>query len=221
KAFKQALVSISFDDIWKTAYTLGAPELEKRGFKGGFYINHVFAEQPGELYASVADVKDLITRGHEIGSHAHRHVNLSQLAEPDLLEDLRKEMVFLKDLGVTGSGIAYPFGDFDGKVETEVQRFHAYARTSLEGLNDGNAIRYRLRVITATSDTPTETLLGWIDAARATNTWLIFLFHDLGEPLKQHPYRTPFSQYVQVLDAIKAKGLHVVTIDQGLKESGL
>ncbi|HEY9842964.1 MAG TPA: hypothetical protein V6D23_21030, partial [Candidatus Obscuribacterales bacterium] len=130
-------------------------------------------------------------------------------------------MVFLKDLGITAPGIAYPYGDFDGKVETEVQRFHAYARTSLEGLNDGNSIRYRLRVVTATSDTPTETLLGWIDAARATNTWLIFLFHDLGEPLKQHPYRTPFPQYVQVLDAIKAKGLHVVTIDQGLKESGL
>ncbi|PKL76213.1 MAG: hypothetical protein CVV27_11420 [Candidatus Melainabacteria bacterium HGW-Melainabacteria-1] len=219
----QAMVSVSFDDIWKTAYTLGASELEARGFKGSFYITRLYTEQPGEKYANLNDVKDLIKRGHELGSHSHRHAAMSEMEQPALLEDIRKSTVLLKDLGVSEIGIAYPFGDFNGSVETEVQRFHSYARTSLAGLNDKTSNRYRLRIVPVTSETSTESLLSWIQSAAETRTWLILLFHDLGEPIPQSPYTTSFTQYLEVLDELKRREaeIKVVTVEQGLKAAGL
>lgn len=216
----QAMVSLTFDDIWKTAYTKGAADLEARGFKGSFYITRLYTEQPADKYANTDDIKDLIRRGHELGSHSHRHTELSKMESPDLLEDIRKVTNFLKDLGVSNSGIAYPFGDFDGEVETEVQRYHAYARTSLEGLNDKSTSPYRLRIIPVTTDTSTEALLGWIKAAAETRTWLILLFHDLGEPAPRNPYTTSYEQFQAVLqDLSSRKGqLKVVTVADGLKE---
>lgn len=221
RPLKEAMVSISFDDIWKTAYTRGAGELEKRGFKGSFYITRLYTETPAESYASLDDVKDLIKRGHEIGSHSHRHTALSSMAAADLIEDIRKSTTLLNEIGAPNSGIAYPFGDFDGEVETEVQRYHAYARTSLVGLNDTTASRYRLRIVPVTTDTSTADLIQWVQAAQESKTWLILLFHDLGEPAPRNPYTTSFEQYLQVLDDIKAKGIKVVKVDEGLKEAGL
>lgn len=221
RPFKETLVSITFDDIWKTSYTIGAPELEKRGYKGSYYVTQLYAENPLDLYANTDDVRDLARRGHEIGSHAHRHSYLSQLATLDIVEDMRREVAFLKTFGVTQSGLAYPFGDFSAAVENETSRFHAYARTSLAGLNDATTNRYKLRIIPVTIDTSTEELLSWLQAARETHTWIIYLFHDLGDPEPNHIYRTPLSQYTAVLDAIKAANLKVVTVADGLKQAGL
>lgn len=219
--FQEGLVSITFDDIWKTAFSKGLPELSKRGFKGSFYVTRLFSEEPGRQYANREDLLEIIRQGHEVASHSNTHKALSTQDLPTLLEDIRRSQNFLKELGVQTSGIAYPFGDFDDKVDTEVKRFHTYARTSLSGLNDQTSSRYRLKIIAVTTDTSTAELLRWIQAAYETRTWLIFLFHDLGTALPQNPYTTPFEQYTQVLDEIKAKGLKVVTVEQGLKETGL
>lgn len=221
RPLKQAMASITFDDIWKTSYTLGAPELEKRGFKGSFYVTQLYAETPADLYASVSDIQDLVKRGHEIGSHAHKHTNLSQLDTVGVVDDMRREVAFLKTLGVNDSGLAYPFGDFNAAVENETGRYHSYARTSLAGLNDATANRYKLRIVPVTVDSTDAELDGWLEAARKTNTWVIFLFHDLGDPLTQHPYRTSLAQYTHTLDSLKSSGVKVVTVAEGLKEAGL
>ncbi len=221
RPLKEPMVSITFDDIWKTAYTRGAADLDKHGFKGSFYITRLYTETPADSYASLDDVKDLIKRGHELGSHSHRHTALSTMAAPDLIEDTRKITTLLQQLNVPSSGVAYPFGDFDDKVETEIQRYHTYARTSLLGLNDATASRYRLRIVAVTTETTTADLLRWIQAAQDSKTWLILLFHDLGEPAPRNPYTTSYDQYLQILDDLKARNMKVVTVEQGLKEAGL
>lgn len=217
----ESLISISFDDIWKTAYSRGLPELEKRGMKGSFYITRLYTENPADKYANRDDILDLIKKQHEVGSHSHRHTALSTMENPDLLEDIRKTRGLLSEMGISQSGIAYPFGDFNDKVEIEVQRYHDYARTSLAGLNDKTTSRYRLRIIPVTTDTTTEELKMWIQAAAESKSWLILLFHGLGTPEERNPYITSFEQYVDVLNDIQAKKLKVVTVEQGLKEAGL
>jgi peptidoglycan/xylan/chitin deacetylase (PgdA/CDA1 family) len=216
---KRPLVSITFDDIWASAVTTGASELEKRGWKGSFYIAGKFTRLPdAPQYAHPDDVKKLIAAGHELGSHSNTHPLMSTLNSGDIINEVKSNYDYVKFLGATPAGIAYPFGDFSDKVETEVKHYHSYARTSLTGLNDRSADPYRLRIVGVTKETTTSELFAWIDDAEKTSTWLILLFHDLQAGDGDFEYTTPVTQYQQVIEYIERKKLTVLPVNEALKE---
>ena len=64
-------VEFTFDDGGYTFLTEAAPILEKYGFKGVFFVTTSFIDQDGFLTS--AQVKELSTRGHVVGSHSHWH----------------------------------------------------------------------------------------------------------------------------------------------------
>jgi len=216
---KRPLVSITFDDIWTSSVTVGAAELEKRGWKGSYYITGKYARLPNApQYAHVDEIKKIMAAGHEIGSHSNTHPLMATLTNNDVIAELQSNYDYLKFLGKTPEGIAYPFGDFSDQVETETKRFHQYARTSLVGLNDRSADPFRLRIVPVTTETTTSELFTWVEDAEKTSTWVIFLFHDLQPGVGDFTYTTPVTQYIQLLDYIERKKLAVVPVNQGLKE---
>lgn len=216
---KRPLISISFDDIWTTAATAGAAELEKRGWKGSFYIAGKFARLANAPeYAHVAAIQKLIASGHEIGSHSNTHPLMATLNNNDIIQELQSNYEYLKFLGQAPDGIAYPFGDFSEQVETETQRFHSYARTSLVGLNDRSTDRFRLRIVPVTRESSSAELQTWVEDAERTSTWVIFLFHDLQDSAGNFEYTTSLSQYIQLLDFIQRRKLTVLPVRDALKE---
>lgn len=219
RPLKRPLVSISFDDIWKSAIDEGMAPLNKRGWKGSFYITRKFAQSTqNPEYAKTKDVQQLIQTGHEIGAHGDVHSLMSTLTNENIYDELNATYNYLKGLGQIPEGIAYPFGDFADNVERETQRFHSYARTSLVGLNDKDVNRYRLRIVPVTSDSDTATLNRWVDFAKETNTWVIFLFHDLSDSSEKFEYTTSLQQYKDVLDHIEAQKVTVLTVKAALDE---
>lgn len=219
RPLKRPLVSISFDDIWITAINDGMAALDKRGWKGSFYITRKFAESAqNPEYAKTKDVQQLIERGHEIGAHGDVHSQMSTLSDEDIHGELNATYNYLKNLGQTPEGIAYPFGDFAENVERETQRFHSYARTSLVGLNDKGVDRYRLRIVPVTGSSDTAVLKRWVDFAKASNTWVIFLFHDLSDAPGNFEYTTSLQQYKEVLDHVENQKLTVLPVKTALDE---
>ncbi|MGV3526195.1 MAG: polysaccharide deacetylase family protein [Candidatus Sericytochromatia bacterium] len=220
KPLKRPLVSVSFDDIYATAATTGAAELAARGWRGTFYVTGKFARLNDTTYAHPELLRQLQQAGHEVGSHASTHPYLSELPVGDLIGEIQGNRNYLTDVvGEAPAGIAYPFGDFDGAVEAEVQRFHRYARTSLVGLNDATLDPYRLRIVPVTRTTTTAELLSWVDDAARSSTWLILLYHDLQEGEEGDPdYTTSTQQYIDVLDHVKAQNLTVLTVEEALAE---
>ncbi len=218
KPFAKAMVSVTFDDIYTSAVDLGASELEKRGWKGSFYVTSRYAREGKAPYADANKIQQLISKGHEIGSHAHTHPYLSQLQDIEARAELRSGYEYLKSLGQAPAGVAYPFGDFSDKVEAETKTIHAYARTSLVGLNDKTADPYRLRIMPVTSSTTTSELFAWIEDAERTSTWLILLFHDIQPGKAADAYVTPLTQYTQILDYLQRKKLMVVPVNEALKQ---
>ncbi|MBF2053332.1 MAG: polysaccharide deacetylase family protein [Candidatus Sericytochromatia bacterium] len=212
------LVSISFDDIWTSAATAGADLLEARGWKGSFYIAGNYVRSGEAAHANPDQVRALLQQGHEIGSHSQTHAMLSTLDYSELTQDLRDHHQYLEWLGADPRGMAYPFGDFDQQVETETQRFHAYARTSLTGLNDRLTDPYRLKIFPVTAATTTAELKRWVDDAQRTRTWLVFLFHDLNDTPGEYFYTTGLSQYRELLEYIAAQNLTVLPVDEALAE---
>lgn len=216
---KRPLISITFDDIWAGAMNPGATELEKRGWKGSFYVTGKYARLAADpAYAHVDDIKSLIQRGHEIGSHSNTHPLMTSINNNDLAEEVKNNHDYLKFLGQAPEGFAYPFGDFTEEVETEVKRYHGYARTSLVGLNDKTLDRFRLRIMPVTTSTTTSELFAWIEDAERTSTWLILLFHDLKPGEGDATYTTSSTQYLQIMDYLERKKLTVLPVNAALKE---
>jgi len=218
------LVSIAFDDGWKSAVTTARAELEVRGFTGSFYLVKSFIGDPAGRHASAADLRELlaaaVTKGHEIGSHTAYHGVLTGLPAQRRRQEMRENLEWLAGLGVHQAGLAYPRGEFDDRVEVEARVLHPYARTSLDGLNDAATDPYRIAVLPVTRGMETAEVLGRIDDAVRTSTWLVLLLHDVGEPDPTDPYRTSSAQYRAVLDRLAAGDAAVVTVAAALKEIG-
>lgn len=220
KPLQRPLVSISFDDIWKTVITDGLKPLNDRGWKGSFYITRRFAElSTNPEYAKRKDIQQLIAEGHEVGSHSDVHPLMSTLDVDDVYHELQNSYHYLDELGQTPEGIAYPFGDFSAAVETQTQRFYGYARTSLVGLNDKGLDRFRLRIVPVTQSSTTAELKQWVDFAKASKTWVIFLFHDLSDTPGEFEYTTSLQQYKALLQHIATEQVTVLSVKAALKEA--
>lgn len=76
KQDKVCAISYTFDDGLAEHYTVVFPELEKRGFKGTFWICGCYIEQGAAAKVprmTWAQLKDMANKGHEISNHSWSH----------------------------------------------------------------------------------------------------------------------------------------------------
>ena len=80
-------VLLTFDDGGKSNMRV-ADELEKRGWRGYFFITTDVIGSP--RFVSADDVRDLHRRGHVVGSHSHTHPAVfRRLTEEEMLREWR------------------------------------------------------------------------------------------------------------------------------------
>lgn len=108
-------VTFSFDDGNSDHYNIGASILEKYGFRGTFNIITDKVGDPG--YVTWDDVRNLIRRGHDIGSHTCSHTNLLAALSIGATNEIRRQIMESRDIinrevrkGVPGFSVAllYP-----------------------------------------------------------------------------------------------------------------
>ena len=75
---------ISFDDSRTEHYTIAAPELEKRNFRGAFFIMTVTNNKKN--YLSTNEIVELSDRGHSIGLHSWDHVMATKYSDSTIWE---------------------------------------------------------------------------------------------------------------------------------------
>ncbi|NLZ94436.1 MAG: polysaccharide deacetylase family protein [Bacteroidales bacterium] len=75
---------ISFDDSRTEHYTISTPELEKRNFKGVFFIMTVTNNKKN--YLSTDEIVELSDRGHSIGLHSWDHVMATKYSDSSIWE---------------------------------------------------------------------------------------------------------------------------------------
>ncbi|WP_299703139.1 polysaccharide deacetylase family protein [uncultured Pontibacter sp.] len=114
-------VMLTFDDTSLGQYTVAAPELEKYGFKGVFFIMTVSLSRPN--YMSKAQVKELSERGHVIGSHTWDHQNVKKYQEQDWVTQIEKPSRQLTEItGKPTEYFAYPFGLWNPEAIPELKQ---------------------------------------------------------------------------------------------------
>lgn len=90
----RALVSLTFDDGWRTQYTAGLPLLDKYNMDATYYLLTSTIDHPD--YMSQAQMGDLATHGIEIASHTVDHPHLPTLTAAQIDSQLKNSRASLR-----------------------------------------------------------------------------------------------------------------------------
>lgn len=110
---KKAAVSFTYDDGLLDHYTLVAPNLEKRGFRGSFWIiGNMVGVERSRLGPRMTwkQIKKMEKRGHDMGSHGWSHKNCRKVGYDAFMQDVRSnDSAFIANLGHKPLTFAYPY----------------------------------------------------------------------------------------------------------------
>ena len=95
-AVKEEDVAFTFDDGGVSFISKAVPILEKYGKKGIFFISTKYIDTPGFL--TKQQIRELVSRGHIVGSHSHSHPANITSHDVDLNEEWGKSKSILEEL---------------------------------------------------------------------------------------------------------------------------
>ncbi|MBB3211095.1 peptidoglycan/xylan/chitin deacetylase (PgdA/CDA1 family) [Herbaspirillum sp. Sphag1AN] len=226
-AFKQNLrlqgsngvVCFTFDDAPASACQTGARILEQAGARGTFYIAGGLTghSEQGKPCHTEADLRRLLTAGHELGCHSFSHVRCDTLTAKALQDELDKNAAFLAQLGVDTRRLnfAYPFGAYAYQAKRIGRARFRSSRVTGGGLESGqvdlNALKtHRLYNVPVDTDS-VETL---ISRAAQEQGWLIINTHDVEDTPSR--YGISPARLEQVVAAALAAGCKLMTMNAAI-----
>jgi len=165
---KDCAISFTYDDGMLCHYTDIAPELEKRGFRGTFWIigANMDKNDPGYPWMTWEQVAELSRRGHEMSNHTWTHPNLPQLS----LEEVRKELAQCDDMLEAKTGkrpitMAYPYNAMSPEVVALCEENRVGTRTFQDGHGQ------------VESHCTPESLKAWLEQQIADRNWGVTMTH--------------------------------------------
>lgn len=148
---KAAAVCFTFDDGLEDQYTIAAPELEKRGWRGTFFINGAKIDGERRSYDDRMDweqVEDLHRRGHEIASHGWAHRKLTKIPFEEALEEISiNDSAIVAHTGKFPMTFAYPYNSKNDSILAAVSENRISSRTrqyAFGNVSDDVQLRRRL-----------------------------------------------------------------------------
>ncbi len=123
KNIPEDAIVITMDDGWEGVYTHAFPVLKQYGFPFTVYLYKKYVNIGGRSLTWM-QVREMMKHGCEIGSHSVSHESLRQRKNRTesehqlwLLSELKDSKEFIeKNLGISCSSFAYPYGIFDDSI---------------------------------------------------------------------------------------------------------
>ena len=115
------VVSISFDASWGADKTIAILDiLDQYNVKTTFFLVGGWVDKYPDM------VKEIFSRGHEIGNHSDTHAHMSRLTEKQIIQELRIMSDKVEKLtGVRPTLFRPPYGEYNNKV-ISVSRAQGY-----------------------------------------------------------------------------------------------
>lgn len=217
--FGRALVSLTFDDGWRSIYSNGLPALNKYGFVSTQYLLTETITYPD--YMTIAMMQAFKDQGSEIASHTISHADLTTLTLPQLTNELTTPQNQLRSwFGTnTAKNFASPYGAYNSTTVSEIKKYYRSHRSTDVGYNSKDSFDiYNIKVQNLLYTTTAQEVASWVAQAQATNTWLVLVYHEIGTTNEDPTYSVTPAALDAQLNAIKQSGIAVVTVDQALNE---
>ena len=223
REFQRPLVSITFDDGWKSAVDTALPVLNTFGFPSTFYLNPSALDTANFLSKQQFD--HLISAKEEVASHGFAHVDLTAINAAQLDSQLQSAASALKKQGIGGRlDFAPPYGKSDPEVQYFARQYYRSLRTTEDGLNTRqNFDIYNLKVSYVDERTTLQSIKAELAEAKARHAWLIFVYHRVEiVPTKvdaagEATVVTP-ANFKKQLELIQQSDINVKTVNAALDE---
>lgn len=214
--FNRPLVSLTFDDSFIDNVETALPVMNQYNFKSTQCYGTAFVEAVPEGEPAV---HTFYNGGHEICSHTVTHPFLTQLTPAEVQFELEHSQDVLESIiGVPVVNFASPYGDYNFNVAQQIKQYYRSHRTVDEGFNSkDNFDTNRIMVKNMLVGTTLAEFQGWLDYAKATNTWLVLVYHRVTTS-DLEPFDTPTPDFQQQMAALNASGLTVKTYNAALDE---
>jgi peptidoglycan/xylan/chitin deacetylase (PgdA/CDA1 family) len=217
------MVSFTFDDVPKSAATVGAAMLEEYNARATFYISGALVDQWSGNWDGVNadDIMGLHRRGHELACHTFSHLRVTDLNSAAMATEIENNRRYLMtlDASIRIDNFAYPYGL--GSVSRKRQlgkAFHS-SRGILPGINSGVVDLQFLRANPLIEPhVDADGLDRAFDEAVATNGWLIFYSHDVAA--KPSPYGCSPALLRHALEAASHRKIPILNIAEALRRAG-
>ena len=182
------VVTIQFDDGNADTIQWIDGSLNTHGFHATWYVNSGSIETAGHL--TWAQLTSVSQAGNEIASHTVNHVDIKKLKLAQARIQVCQDRVTLAAHGFQPESFAYPFGDFNSTVETQVVQYCGdnSART-VTGVNDRRVFAETIPPLNAfATRTPPDpkrgttvaTIEGYVSAAEQNGGgWVQLTFHHI------------------------------------------
>lgn len=182
---------------------------------GAFTIDNVSVKLAG-VYVNTSQVLGLQASGHEIGGHTRTHASLPALSTAEKINEISNSRQSLLNAGVNSvTTIAYPYGDFDTETQTlAADAGFTLGRSVLRGYNDSSTNPYALVIQQVSRDDSVALMRSWIDQAAASNTWLIFMFHQINNNANDTLGITS-ADFTNIANYAKTANVDIITVGQG------
>jgi peptidoglycan/xylan/chitin deacetylase (PgdA/CDA1 family) len=217
------IVSFTFDDFPRTAYSAGAAILEAFGACGTYYVSPSLMNTSNELgdLFEVQDIAALLKSGHEAGSQTMNHVSGRSMSSRDYCQEVQHGRSAVETMaGRDCPNFCYPYGHATLGTKSILASVVATSRSVIPGFNGPKLDLNLLRA---------NRLYGGIDQAPAVQqliernlqqkTWLIFYTHDVRPRPSQYGCTPELLEYA-VSAAVKS-GSRILTVNAVTAELGL
>jgi peptidoglycan/xylan/chitin deacetylase (PgdA/CDA1 family) len=217
------MVSFTFDDVPKSAATVGAAILDAHGVRGTFYVigSQVGASAPLWDMVDGEDVVALHHRGHEIACHTFSHKRACDLDAETLDAEIARNQQHLRSLdsSIRIENFAYPFGYGSFVRKRQLKSVFKSCRSIVPGVNSGSVDLQFLRAMPLIDRRiDRDGIERAFDQAQDTNGWLIFYTHDVAD--EPSPYGCSPALLNHALEAASHRKIGVFNMAEALQCAG-
>jgi peptidoglycan/xylan/chitin deacetylase (PgdA/CDA1 family) len=218
------MVSFTFDDVPKSAATVGAAILEQHDVHGTFYVigSQVGTSSPLWDMVDGEDVVALHRRGHEIACHTFSHQRACDLSAATLNAEIERNQHYLRSLdsSIRIDNFAYPFGYGSFVRKRQLKAVFKSCRSIVPGVNSGTVDLQFLRAMPLIDRRiDRDGIERAFDQAQTHNGWLIFYTHDVAD--EPSPYGCSPSLLNEALEAASRRKIPVLNMAEALRCTGI
>lgn len=190
---KECAVSFTFDDGMKEHYTIVAPELEKRGFRGTFWLCCAWIHedpQADTTHITWDEAKEMAEKGHEMSNHSWSHPNLTTLSEEEALTEIRRnDEAIAERIGTRPVTFCFPYNAYSEETVAMAMKGRVGARLKEFWFGGQHS--------------PDEYLHKQIEDALASGSWIAGMTHGIN--YGYDCYEDDPSGFTRFLDYVKER----------------